>query len=121
MSEWYERARAKINEFSSFSKNWTSYNCQPPSGNSIEISHAVLSELAKRNLKPQRIAPAADGGVVFRITKDALLVRIVVENDGILLVAFVQVLENRRKKVLVGIDAETAATLAQNFLEGRKA
>ena len=80
-SEWGGRAISKLNSLSELGDGWCTDGTKP-SADAISEAKNILDELILQNVKPRRIAPMADGGVVFVFRSELIAADIVIYNGA---------------------------------------
>lgn len=83
---WTQAARRKVALLTGLKDNFDSDGAEAPNEFSLGSAKDILELLEAVNLRPDKISPAALGGVAFIFRKDALYVGLIVYNDGELLV-----------------------------------
>lgn len=64
-SGWFAQSKSKVDDMRTLEHGWDGYQADPPSTATIEKARMFLQALYRMNLKPNRIAASAEGGITL--------------------------------------------------------
>lgn len=85
--DWRGRSE-KIDSFHTLQTGWNGYSAPAPSGAAIKTAKLFLAQLQSKDLRPDRIKPAAVGGIGVTFRKDRRKSYVEFYNNGTVYVLF---------------------------------
>ena len=71
-SVWLARFNSELDRISCLEEGWNGYESPRPSRQAVEQARRFLDTVASHGMKPSRIAPSVDGGVVVSFLRGAI-------------------------------------------------
>ncbi|MBI3945720.1 MAG: hypothetical protein HY321_07365 [Armatimonadetes bacterium] len=68
---WLSRAKAAVRALATTPPNWDTYGAEAPNALALRNAKRILRDLATFGLRPDRIAPSAEGGVALVFVREA--------------------------------------------------
>lgn len=80
---WLAPALEEIAALGRLPEDWTSYGCERPTTEAVGVSAKIVTGIAvAASVRPEHIAPMADGGIAIQYALGSRVVRLDVYNDA---------------------------------------